>query len=127
VNNVVVDASAILAAIKDEPGGRQAALDTRGGRISALNYCEIASYLAERGSSQEDIERLFAPFELTVEPFDRVRAMSAGLLAAIAKRRNISLADRACIALAVELGLPAMTGDRAWADLDVGLEIRLIR
>jgi len=58
---------------------------------------------------------------------DGARASAAGLLAAKTKRRSISLGDRACLALAIELGMPVLTGDRAWRDLDIGVEIRLFR
>ena len=37
------------------------------------------------------------------------------------------LADRACLALAVRLGVPAVTADRAWAELDVGVEVIAVR
>jgi PIN domain nuclease of toxin-antitoxin system len=53
--------------------------------------------------------------------------MAAGLLASKTRRRNISLADRACLSLAMELGMPVLTGDRAWRDLDLGVEVRLFR
>ncbi len=122
-----MDASAILAVIKGEDGAERVTNTARGARISALNFCEIAAWLAERGSTSEDIERVVGPFDLTVEVFDRPRAMAAAHLAAKTKRRNISLADRACLALAQELGVPAITGDRAWRDLDVGVEIQLFR
>lgn len=125
--DVVVDASAIIAVIKGETGARRAGEGAQGARMSALNYCEIVGWLAERGSTPTDIERVIAPFNLTVEEFNRPRALAAGLLTAKTKGRNISLADRACIALAIELGLPAMTGDRVWRDLGLGVDIVLIR
>jgi ribonuclease VapC len=127
MSDLVVDASAILAAIRGEPGAERVIDGVRGARISSLNHCEIVGWLAERGSTREDIENVVGPFDLTVEVFDRPRATAAGLLTAKTKRRNISLGDRACLALAIELGVPVMTGDRAWRDLDVGVEIQLFR
>jgi PIN domain nuclease of toxin-antitoxin system len=127
VSDVVLDASAVLAAIKDEPGGQQIAQVARGARMSAVNYSEVVGWLAQRGSTAEDIERVIGPFDLIIEPFDQSRAQAAGLLAARAKRRNISFGDRACLALALELDLPVMTGDRAWRDLEIGIDIRLFR
>lgn len=38
-----------------------------------------------------------------------------------------SLGDRACLALAMELKLPVVTADRAWIDLDLGIDICVIR
>ena len=127
MSDLVVDASAILAAIRGEPGAERVIDGVRGARISSLNHCEIVGWLTERGSTREDIENVVGPFDLTVEVFDRPRAAAAGLLTAKTKRRIISLGDRACLALAIELGVPVMTGDRAWRELDVGVEIQLFR
>jgi ribonuclease VapC len=41
--------------------------------------------------------------------------------------RRISLGDRACLATAHILGIPAMTADRNWRDLDLPVEIEFIR
>jgi PIN domain nuclease of toxin-antitoxin system len=40
---------------------------------------------------------------------------------------GLGLADRACLALALELGVPAMTADRAWAELDADVAINVVR
>jgi ribonuclease VapC len=40
----------------------------------------------------------------------------------------VSLGDRACLALALRLGLPALTADRRWLDLEgVDADVRAIR
>jgi ribonuclease VapC len=127
VSSIVVDASAIIAVIKDEPGAQLVVQVARRAYVSAVNYSEIMAWLGERGATIEEVEKIVGAFDLTVEAFDRPRAIAAGLLAARTKRRNISFGDRACLALAMELGIPVMTGDRAWRDLDVGVEIRLFR
>jgi PIN domain nuclease of toxin-antitoxin system len=127
VSEIVVDSSAVLAAIKDEPGGDEVERDIRGARISAVNLSEIIGWLAERGFASENIVRIVTSFDLTVEVFDRSRALAAGLLAAQTKRRGISFGDRACLALTAELGLPVVTGDRNWRNLDIGVDVRLFR
>lgn len=43
------------------------------------------------------------------------------------KELGLSLADRACMALAVTLGLPLLTADRSWVEVDLPVEIRVIR
>lgn len=127
MSEIVVDSSAVLAAIKDEPGGDEVERDIRGARISAVNLSEIIGWLAERGFASENIVRIVTSFDLTVEVFDRSRALAAGLLAAQTKRRGISFGDRACLALTAELGLPVVTGDRNWRNLDIGVDVRLFR
>ena len=64
---------------------------------------------------------------LSVKVFDRVRSEAAALLRPTTRFAGISLADRACLALAQELNLPVLTADRAWISLGIGVEIRLIR
>ena len=43
------------------------------------------------------------------------------------RKAGLSLADRACLALALDLGATAVTADRAWAKVDVGVEVKVIR
>jgi ribonuclease VapC len=62
-----------------------------------------------------------------VVDFDVPQAKVAGDLRRLTRIQGLSLGDRACLALAQALGLPAMTADRAWAGLEVGIEIRTIR
>jgi len=66
-----------------------------------------------------------AEMGLAVVPFEVGDAEAVALL--WTRARSVSLADRACLALASRLGLPALTADRAWQVLDLGVEVRLIR
>ena len=46
----------------------------------------------------------------------------------LARARGLSLADRACLALAQRLGVPVVTADGAWAQIpNLGVEVTLIR
>jgi ribonuclease VapC len=40
---------------------------------------------------------------------------------------GLSFGDRACLALAKSLVAPALTADRSWARLDLGIAIEVIR
>ena len=40
---------------------------------------------------------------------------------------GLSLGDRACLALAQRLRVPAVTADREWANVNVGITIQLVR
>ena len=55
------------------------------------------------------------------------QALSAAALLPQTRRLGLSLGDRACLALARTRGKPAVTADRAWAELDVDITVRLIR
>ena len=62
-----------------------------------------------------------------VVPFAAADVVPAAHIRAASRSAGLSLGDRACLALAGRLGLPALTADRQWRDLQVGVEIRLIR
>jgi ribonuclease VapC len=127
MNDVVLDASAIIAVINREPGAERVVPVADGAVVSSLIVAEVVTWLALRNIPEREIVATIDELNFRIEAFDQSRAMTAGLLVSKTKRRGLSLADRACLALAIELGLPAMTADRAWRNLDIGVEIRLVR
>jgi PIN domain nuclease of toxin-antitoxin system len=64
---------------------------------------------------------------LLVMALDEEQAMRAGFLRASTRAFGLSLGDRACLAQARHLGLPVVTADQKWKDLDVGVEVLVIR
>jgi PIN domain nuclease of toxin-antitoxin system len=64
---------------------------------------------------------------MEVVSFDREQAYEAGLLRPLTRGAGLSLGDRACLALARRLGLPAFTADRSLEGLGVGIEVQVIR
>jgi PIN domain nuclease of toxin-antitoxin system len=127
MSDVILDASAILAVIKGEPGIERAGGVIRGARVSALIVAEVATWFAHQGMSAFEINTTIDDFNFRTEPFDDARARATGILVSKTRSRGLSLADRACLALALELGLPVLTADRAWVGLDIGVDVRLIR
>jgi ribonuclease VapC len=127
VSEIVLDASALMAALRDEPGAAavEAVLDEAA--ISAVNLSEVQAKLVERGTPAEIAWSWLVDLDLAVVDFDTPQARVAGDLRPLTRARGLSLADRACLGLAQVLGLPAMTADRAWARLEIGIEIRTIR
>ena len=59
--------------------------------------------------------------------FDRELALGAAALLLPTVAWDLSLGDRACLALARVRDLPAVTADRAWAKLDLGIRIEVVR
>lgn len=125
--SVVLDASALLAWTWDEPGAERVDAVIGGGRVSAVNWAEVLSRLIERGLTDEEARRSRSRFPVTVVPFDAAQALAAGLLRRSTRSAGLSLGDRACLALAQAEGLPAVTADRAWAALDLGITVEVIR
>jgi len=126
VSNVVLDASALLALLQDEPGGDRVLESLPGGLISSVNLSEVVAKLAELGMPESDI-RLALSLGLEVVPFDEALAFSAGALRPATRAAGLSLGDRACLALAQSRSLPALTTDRAWRDIDIDVEVEVIR
>jgi PIN domain nuclease of toxin-antitoxin system len=127
VSEIVLDASALMAVLRDERGAAavEAVLDQAA--ISAVNLSEVQAKLVERGTPAGIAWSWLIDLDLTVVDFDASQARTAGDLRRLTRARGLSLADRACLGLAQVLGLPAMTADRAWAGLEIGIEIRTIR
>ncbi len=95
--------------------------------ISAVNYAEVLTKLIDEGMPPAQAEDAVAQMRCDVIGADKDRSLLVGMLHAKTRRRGISLGDRYCLQLARELGLPVLTTDRRWADLDIGVEVRLIR
>ncbi len=124
---VVLDASALLAYLHEEPGGERVAQVLDGSLVSAVNWAEVVKKSLERGVTVEGMQLEFAAVGVRFEPFTPQQAEIAACLAVPTRPQGLSLADRACLALAASKGLPAMTADRAWSGLSIDVEIDVIR
>lgn len=125
---VVLDASAILAVIQQEPGVEKLTPEVLArSTASAVNLAEVQSRLRMRGwNSEEAWEDATSPVAEIV-PFDAEQARAAGDLAVTTKLSGLSLGDRACLVLGIERKATVYTADRAWQNLDLGIKIELIR
>jgi PIN domain nuclease of toxin-antitoxin system len=126
---IVLDASALLVLLNDEPGAdvvaRAAA--AHDATISAVHDAEVLQKAARLGVAPEDVDAALDALGITVSPFGR---LDARLAASFYRHRSgLSLADRVCLALARCLASPAFTTDRlwqSWAD-DLGGRVTVIR
>lgn len=127
-SRVVLDASAILAVIHQEPGWEKlpkASLQTA--VVSAVNLAEVVSKLAIRGWRPEDAwEDATGVVRQTLD-FNAEHAKSAGSRFTQTRASGLSLGDRACLALALELDAPVYTADRSWKNLKLAIPIHVIR
>lgn len=124
----VFDASAVLAALNDEPGAAAVLelLDQEDGLISAVNHAEVIAKLVDRQIPDADIDEVMNHLPLTIEPLTPALARAAGLLRRPTRLLGLSMGDRCCLALGQARGATIVTADRAWAELD-GFAIKLIR
>jgi ribonuclease VapC len=127
VPEVVIDASALLALLNAEHGADIVAEALPGGIISEVNLSEVVAKLSEVGMPERAVRKAVQPLGLDIQLFDEEQAYEAGALRATTQATGISLGDRACLSLARTLGVPALTADKTWAELSIGIAVKVIR
>jgi PIN domain nuclease of toxin-antitoxin system len=127
MSSYVLDASALLALLNSEPGSEQVAAVLTEAVISSVNLSEVIARLADAGRSRTEISEFLEALELEVASFDTEMAYRAGMLRPLTRHLGLSLGDRTCLALGEFLRLPVMTADRAWGELDIEIEVQIVR
>lgn len=102
--------------------------------MSAVNWAEALSKVAELGKSSRELiaeltARRLLGASLNIIPFTSEDAALAGDLRPLTRRLDLSLGDRACLALGRRLQTEVLTADRAWENLEETLRgpIKVIR
>lgn len=127
MSSAILDASAVLALVNGESGSDVVAAELPDAIVSAINLSEVVAKLAEAGLSRTEIHDALDGLGFTIKPFDEDAAYAAGLLRVQTKPMGLSLGDRACLSLGLQLGLPVLTADRLWTTLEIGIDVRAIR
>jgi ribonuclease VapC len=123
----VLDASALLAFLRDEPGAPVVEAELSAAVISSVNWAEVIQKSLAVGVPIEGLANDLSAYGLTILPFTADDAHRAGELWLQTRALGLSLGDRACLATAARLNLPALTTDRSWAMLDLGIPVQVIR
>jgi ribonuclease VapC len=124
---VVLDASALLVWLVQERGAEVVGEHLPWAAISAVNLSEVLYRGHSFGRNVTTLPARLGHLGLRVEPFTGEDGLLATDIFARDHRRVLSLADRCCLATARRLGLPALTDDRAWSALDLGVEVLTFR
>lgn len=133
MSTAVLDASAFMAYLRDEPGADDVAdAIADGAAISTANLAEVLSRAADRGADPQRLarqltERGLLDGAIAVEPLVAADTVEIARLRPLTREHGLSLGDRACLALAKRLDLPAVTADTAWSRLDLRVAVRRIR
>ncbi len=128
MNRIVLDASALLAILNQEPGGDTLTPELLSiAASSTVNLAEVQGKLVEQGLRADDAwEATLSPVREAVA-FTPEQAKLAGALVVQTRALGLSLGDRACLALALVLKAPVYTADKPWKNLKVGVRIHVIR
>ena len=126
-DDIVVDASAIIALLVGEPITRFDSTRLAGASLSAVNLSEVLARLQEFGMPESEAVAAVARLELRIVPFDEPLARAAARLRLLTRHVGLSLGDRACLALGEKLGYPVITADRVWGSLEIGVAVVVIR
>lgn len=127
MKETVLDATAVLAVLNNEPGAEKVAPLLSRAIMSSVNLAEVVSKLAEAGVPEATVHTVIGELGITVIPFDEPLAFSAGFLRPTTSAYGLSLGDRACLALGKHLNRPVLTADRMWSTLKLDVTIQLIR
>jgi len=127
VSSVVLDASALLAFLRKEPGGEKVQASLNDAIISAVNLSEVLAKASERPGGFEAAKHVLQGLPIQVVPFDEEQGVIAAGLRLLTRSLGLSLGDRCCLALGLVQESPVMTTDREWSKLPLGLQIHILR
>jgi ribonuclease VapC len=122
---VVLDASAVLALLHEEQGADDVERALDGSLMSCVNLSEVLQKAEQHGADVEGLEYDLEALGVGFRPFDVTGARDAAEL--WARGRGLSLGDRACLALAASVDGVAVTADSRWRESGLDVQVRQLR
>lgn len=128
MSDVVLDASAVLALLRDESGANVVAGHIGRAAISAVNLQDVIKELLREGATLEAARPVLDELGLELHPHDEAAAYAAAALYPQTRQHGRGLGDRSCMALGLALGLPVLTADSEWQHVrGEGLAVEIVR
>ena len=127
MNRYVLDSSALIALINDEPGSERVKRALSGSIMSAVNVSEVVAVLIRLSMPQDKIHTVITNLVHAVIPFNDEQAYVAGYLYAETQVKGLSFGDRACLSLGKAKNMPVLTSDRKWGEVNCGVNVEIFR
>jgi len=124
---IVLDASAILALIQEEPGAEIIRPLLSQSMMSTVNVAESLTSLQKVDIGPEEGIEYMSLLINEIVSFDLDQAVEVAILYPKVKHKGLSLGDRACLTLGKKYHATIYTADKAWKNIDPELDIQLIR
>lgn len=124
---IALDASALLALLLEEPGHLRVKQWLPDTCMSTVSVAEVLSRLARDDQDPAAREHAMRAIGIEFVPFTLDQARVVAELVPLTRSAGLSLGDRACLALAIERGVPVATADRAWAGLELPVQVEVLR
>ena len=129
MTSAVLDASAIIALLKNEAGAAKVAAVIADAAVGVFNHAEVVSHFAHLGAPLEEIREMMRGLPFAIVDADEALSWEAGALRPGTSKAGLSLGDRFCLALARRMGAPAYTADTTWTAIaaETGVNVVNIR
>ncbi|MCO5186002.1 MAG: type II toxin-antitoxin system VapC family toxin [Anaerolineae bacterium] len=124
---IALDASALLAFLFRESGHEIVAQHIGDSVLSTVNLSEVLARFVRDGHSAEAVLHKIQRTSIKIVPFSPQQALLAANIIPATRPWGLSMADRACLALAMERQIPALSADRTWQDAQLTVDVILIR
>jgi PIN domain nuclease of toxin-antitoxin system len=126
----VLDASALLAYLRQEPGWEQVLEALTGTTtMTSVNFGEVAGWMVRKGADEAAVRGLRNGLVFPLTPVDNDLCIRAALLEPLTRAKGLGIGDRLCLALAARSDSVALTADAAWQEIaaGAGVVVQLIR
>jgi PIN domain nuclease of toxin-antitoxin system len=119
MSSFVLDASAVLTLLNDEPGADEVEARLEDSMISAVNLSEVLTKLIEAGIPSKEAFETVDLLGIEVVDFNAEQALAAASLRPATRKSGLSLGDRCCLALGLQTKRQVVTADKSWTALKV--------
>ena len=123
----VLDASALLSFLQDEPGGDQVEAVLPEAVISSVNWAEVVQKSVAAGVDVDGMRDDLEALGLKILSFTAEEAELSGRLWQQTRQAGLSLGDRACLSVGIKLKALVLTADQIWVSLDLPVTVQCIR